>query len=289
LRLRDGTPRGNRSLQEPFAMANPDEYPIELRHAVIDAYREQLSGRYTLDNIRRFDEFQEVGEDKVTALRDFFMNHIYPPAIHRDRLDAASDRVKAMLKSPRRLLPMIGLALGSMRKFGASLPSAAQTTRKTMEAFELTRALEGDMMHYCHENGITPEQLAEGSIMPEVIAHVPKEIVDEFREDVINLFGAMANATFLEPAIEIMERGIKVIESRPKVYDHNDLDGFQYGRELLIGCHTLHGELEPDDVPRILAGIRALELEWYERILEQAAAQETPQKKSPRKKAPGKK
>jgi hypothetical protein len=253
-------------------MASPEQFPIELRHAVIDAYREQLRGRYERENIRRFDEFLEVGEEKVTALRDFFMNHIYPPAAQRDRLDAASDRVKTMLKSPRRLLPMVGLALGSMRRFGASLPAAAATTRKTMEAFELTRALEGDMMAYCHECGITPAQLEDGAVMPEVIAHVPKAVVDEFRKDVIELFGAMANATFLEPAIEIMERGIEVIKSKPKVYDREDLEGFKYGRELLIGCLTLHDQLEPDDVPRILEGIKALELEWYDRVLEQAAA-----------------
>ena len=253
-------------------MANPDEYPDELRHAVIDAYREQLRGRYVIENIRRFDAFKKVEDGKVTALRDFFLNHIYPPALHRDRLDAASDRVKHMLKSPRRMLPMLGLALGSMRKFGASLPSAASTTRKTMEAFELTRALEGDMMAYCHEQGITPKQLEEGSIMPEVIAHIPKEVVDEFREDVIQLFGAMATATFLDAAIEIMESGIKVMESKPKVYDHDDLDGFRYGRELLIGCRDLHAQLEPEDTPRILKGIKALELDWYDRVLAEAAA-----------------
>lgn len=253
-------------------MANPDEYPDDLRHAVIDAYREQLRGRYTLDNIRRFKSFKKVDDENITALRDFFMDHIYPPSEQRDRLDAASDRVKAMLRSPRRMLPMLGLALGSMRRFGASLPSAASTTRKTMEAFELTRALEGDMMAYCHEQGITPDQLHEGSIMPEVIAHIPKEVVDEFRNDVIALFGAMATATFLEPAIEIMERGIEVMQSKPKVYDKEDLDGFNYGRELLIGCRDLHDQLDPGDVPSILEGIKALELDWYDRILEEAAA-----------------
>lgn len=252
-------------------MANSDEYPIELRHAVIDAYREQLRGRYSLDNIRRFNAFDKVDEEKITALRDFFLDHIYPAAEQRDVLDAASDRVKGMLKSPRRMLPMVGLALGSMRKFGSSLPAAASTTRKTMEAFELTRALEGDMMHYCHEQGITPEQLAEGSIMPEVIAHIPKKVVDEFRNDVIELFGAMATATFLEAAIEIMERGIKVMKDKPRVYDKEDLEGFQHGRLLLMGCRDLHDRLEPDDVPRVLKGIKALELDWYDRVLEEAA------------------
>lgn len=265
-------PRARSTGSLHHTMANPDEYPLPLRHAVIDAYREQLKGRYTLDNIRRFSEFDKVADHKLVALRDFFMDHIYPPSADRDRLDAASDRVKSMLKSPRRLMPLIGLALGSMRKFGASLPSAANTTRKTMEAFELTRALEGDMIAYCHENKITPAKLEDGRIMPEVIAAVPQKVVDEFRKDVISLFGAMATANFLAPAIEIMDRGIKVVESRPNVYDEEDLDGFRYGRDLLLGCLEMHDSLEPDDIPRILAGIEALELEWYDRILEQAAA-----------------
>ncbi len=251
----------------------PSESERTLRHAVIDAYRQQLVGRYALDNIHRFKEFEDLPKDKLEALRDFFMTYIYPPADEREQLDAASDQVKRMLMSPRQLMPLAGVALGSIRKFGANLPKAASTTRATMEAFEKTRELEDVMIAYCQREGITHDELENGDVMPQVIAHVPRKDVDAFRNDVLALFEAMATATFLEPAIEIMERGLDVVRKRPKIYSKEDLEGFEYGRKLLRGCLELHDQLEPDDIPKILEGIRVLELDWYENIIREAEAQ----------------
>lgn len=114
---------------------------IELRHAVIEFYREEIRKRYLRTNMRRFDHFRDVSDDNIDQLRTFFLEHIYPPVKDRDTLDDAIHHMGAVIKSPRRLRPIMGAALTSMFKMGTSLPAALSAGNNTLDAYMKARRL----------------------------------------------------------------------------------------------------------------------------------------------------
>ncbi len=178
--------------------------------------------------------------------------------------------VRRMFLSPRRMLPLLGTAVLSLWKLRSQLRAAAVTTSATMEAFLEVRRLEGAMVRYAKKNNIGPKELKRRDCMPHIIAHIPRKEVDRFRNDVLRLIRAMANTEFLRPAIEIMGRCIEVMKSKPHVYSEEDVDGFELGKGMIEGCLELYVQFDPEEIEIIHDGIEAVELDWYEAILEEA-------------------
>lgn len=89
----------------------PKPKDLALKHAVIDLYREQMRLRYLPENCRRFKELKPISDAKLGALCDYFLECIYSSSENRDRLDDAFDRMGDIVHSPRRLMPLMTMAL----------------------------------------------------------------------------------------------------------------------------------------------------------------------------------
>lgn len=245
---------------------------ILLKHAIIDVYREQLRLRYLPENCRRFKELKPISDAKLDALRDYFLECIYPSSQDRDRLDDAFDRMGDIIKSPKRLMPLMTLALRSVWKLGRMFPSAVGAGRNTLEAYLETRKIEARLIEYARKNKLTPEDVAQHENMVKMVADLPEEEMLRFRNEILNLFRHLSNVKLLEATVDIMNNSKQLMESRPDLYDEEELAGFHLGHEVLTRGLKLFQSLKTSEFPVIVRGIEVVEIDWYDRIKAEAVA-----------------
>lgn len=247
------------------------EYSPALRHAVLRFYRNELRARYELGNVRQFSQFAPVSDDQIVALRDFFMEQIYPVPEEREKLDLAFDRLNVMLRSPKRMQPLMGAALTSLWRMGHRLPSAISAGKATIDAYVKTRLLEGEMMAEAVRVGLKEKDFGKRDRMVLLIKAVPEKQVYQLIQDILSLFHALSNVEMLKVAVAFMQQCLDVIEKRGDIYTDEDKEGIVLGLNLLQQGLQLFSEVEKAHFPQIFDGIHQVELDWYRRILSEAA------------------
>lgn len=238
----------------------------ELHPLVLTFYRDELTRRYQLENVRRFPTFETVSDATVADLRDFFLNQIYPPVKRRAKLDDAFDHLSGMLKSPRRMRPLVGTAIKSMWRMGTKLPSAISAGRSAVDAFLKTRDLESHMLNAAIQHEISEKQARDREVMLKLIASVPEKEVYRLIEDIMDLFNALSNTKMLTVALAFMEHCHTVMQEHTDLYDGQDLQGVTLGMELLRGGRELFLQIEPRQLQDVIQGIRQVELDWFESV-----------------------
>ncbi len=259
----------------------------QLETAIIEFYRDEIRQRYQLESLRLFSEFGTVPDKMLIALRDFFLESLYPPPPVRIRMDEAFDDLVLLLRSPARLTPLMGAALSSMFRLSFHLPAIVNTGLATIDAIRETRQLEACLMSVAET--IRPEleaALAGKSTAPKyrramlkVIAGVPETNVRALIANVIRLFGALSDIKMLSGMVLLVEKCVVVMESRTDVYSDKDRESLKLCLDVLRQGHNLYLQLKPKDFPQLLKGINRVETTWYEGIAEQL-------KTSGRKKTP---
>jgi hypothetical protein len=243
---------------------------VELKHAVLRFYREELCSRYQLENVRRFNDFKKVSDTQIVALRDFFMERIYPEPEERDQLDAAFDQLGHMLRSPMRMQPLVGAALASLWRMGHRIPSAIGAGRATIDAYLKTRILESEMMEEAKRLKFKEKDFAQREQMIRLIKAVPEEQVMQLIKDILSLFHALSNVEMLQVAAQFMRECKKVMENRHDLYSDADREGVALGLGLLEQGLALFLSVKKEEFPAIIEGINQLELDWYARVMEEA-------------------
>lgn len=243
---------------------------VQLKHAVLRFYREELCARYQLENVRRFEEFKGVSDAQIVALRDFFMERIYPEPQERDQLDAAFDQLGHMLRSPMRMQPLVGAALTSLWRMGHRLPSAIGAGRATIDAYLKTRLLESEMMAEAKRLKFKEKDFASRDRMIRLIIAVPEVQVMQLIKDILALFHALTNTEMLQVAAQFMRECSKVMEKRTDLYTDDDREGVALGLGLLEQGLALFLSVKKEQFPAIIEGINQLELDWYQRVLKEA-------------------
>lgn len=247
-------------------MANPRQ---DLKNAVIGFYRAELDRRYQLENVRRFENFDPVSDAHVEALRNYFLTHIYPPIERREKLDEAINRLGDVLKSPRRLRPLMGAALKSMWRLGPSLRSAVSAGISTLDAYNEARKLERIMTETAERQGVTAADADNRERMIRIMADVPEKDVARLIKDIMALFYALSNTKMLKTAVDFLEQCTKIMVQRPELYPTEEIDGITLGRQLVQGGLDLFLQLDPKLFPQIIEGIEQVEWEWYRRVMEE--------------------
>jgi len=163
-------------------------------------------------------------------------------------------------------MPMMGLAMGTLWRLGAMIPSAAKVTATTLESLKETRLLEERMLHYVLEHNLKPGDFSKSKVLAPIIASIPGSEMDRFRNDVLALFRSMNSSALLRAGVEIMTKAIELMGKRPDTYDEKDVEGFTLGRSLIEGSLHLYERLQPSDAQAIVNGIERIEIEWYEKM-----------------------
>lgn len=243
-----------------------------LWRAVVSFYRSEIERRYQLDNIRRFDEFEHVTDDQARALRDYFLEHIYPPIDDRQRLDIALERLRDVLRSPKRMAPFMKVGLASVWKLGANLPSAVKAGLSVLDAYHEARKLEDTMVDTAQRLGVTAADASDRHRMLSIIVDVPEADVMRLVKDIIALFRVLSNTKLLETAVDFLGTCRGIMEKRPDLYDETDLRGITLGRQIVQGGLELFQKIDPAVFPVMIAGIERVEMDWYERAVAEARA-----------------
>ncbi len=246
----------------------------EAKDAVIDAYRRHIGLRYTAENVRRFPELQDFPDAKVAEIRDFFLSHVYPEAGDRHILESAFEQLGSILKSPRKLMPLIGTMAASIFKLGTLIPSALAGGLRTLEAYLEIRRLESHMTQYALEHQLNARALENELTFAGMIASVPEKDIERFRRDMNKLFESLANSRLLTTTVEIMEHAIGVMEGKGQLYTPEEMAGIHVGYRLLTGGLGLFLQLSTEQIRMLQKGVDTIEMEWIHRI--RALAGKTP-------------
>jgi len=247
---------------------------IPLETAIIEFYREEIRQRYQLDRLRRVREFDAISDPMLNALRDFFLERLYPSMEMRDQMDIAFGDIASLLRSPGRLGPLVKAALASMLRLSVHLPAVITTGVATVDALRETRQLETEMMAVAEKIRPELEAVLEKKkttneyrrTMLQLIAGVPEDTIYSLIDNVIRLFGALSDIKMLSGMLKLMERCLNVMETRRDVYTDKDRDSMTLGLEVLRGGHSLFVQLKPKQFPKLLKGIEVVEKAWYEGI-----------------------
>jgi len=243
-----------------------------LREIVLGFYRDELQRRYQLINVRRFEEFEKISDKQITGLRDYFLEQIYPPLQQRDRLDAAFDRLGEMLRSPKRMSPLLSAALTSLWRMGTKIPAAVSTGKASIDAYLKTRKLEARLIETATKVKLKSKDAHDRARMVTLLQAVPEEEVLNLVSDILDLFRGLTNVEVLKVAVAFMEKCQGVMESRTDLYNDDDREGFRLGLSLLRGGLELVERMKPEDFPKLIAGIERVELDWFERVRKEASA-----------------
>lgn len=243
-----------------------------LHQLVLTFYREELRRRYQLINIRRFEEFRSIPDAEITALREFFLEQIYPELERREKLDDAFDQLGEMLRSPKRMSPLMSAAITSLWRMGTKIPAAVSAGKAAIDAYLKTRQLEKRLIDAAERVKMKPKDIENRAKMVTLIQSVPEAQVLTLIADIIELFRALANVEVLLVAVAFMEQCEKVMTKRKDLYTDADREGIHMGLELLRGGIELFKRLKPGELQIIVAGIERVEQDWFNRIRSEAAA-----------------
>lgn len=241
-----------------------------LWRAVVTFYRDEIKRRYQVRHIRQFEEFDEVTNEQAHALRDYFLDHIYPPIAGREKLDTALERLRGVLRSPKRMAPFMRAGLWSMWKLGTSLPGAVQAGLSVLDAYHEARHLEHIMVATAIKQGVTPDDAGDRQKMIGIIVDVPKADVMRLIKDIIALFRVLSNTKMLDTAVEFMGTCREIMLKRTDLYDEIDVAGITLGRTVVQGGLDLVQGIDPDVFPDMISGIERVELDWYEAAVAEA-------------------
>ncbi|MBI3395528.1 MAG: hypothetical protein HY042_06820 [Spirochaetia bacterium] len=238
----------------------------ETRDNVISAYRNHLEERYTIKNVRRFEKLANFPDHKVLEIRGFFLERLYPEPAVRTQLESAFENLGTVLKSPRKLLPLVGTMASGIWKLGSLIPAAVSGGLHTLEAYIEIRRLETTMVKYAVKHNLTGRDLADDTVFARMIASIPDKDVQSFRRDTNKLFEALANTSLLTTTVEILRHSIDVMEKKKDLYSEPELAGIRLGSALLTEGLNLFVSLTPEEVHMLQHGVDTIEMDWIERM-----------------------
>lgn len=243
-----------------------------LKQSVAHVFRESLKERYTIKNIRRFPECAAMSDAVIAELRVFFLDQVYPAAEHRQAFESAFDSLGTVLRSPKKMFPLVGTAVTSFFRLGSGIPAALSAGKRALEAFLEMRRLEKLMVGCARSEKLENADLGDSRVFARLVACLPQATVFAFQKDLVLLFQSLANnRQLLSVAVAVLEDSRSVMRNRSDLYSAQEMTGLDLGLGLLNEGMALFTRLKPEDSSAIVSGIAIIERDWYDRQLKLAA------------------
>lgn len=215
----------------------------ELTNYLIDRYREILGQRYNHADIdERFGLPSTVGPEMIDEVREFFMQNMYPPAIERERVDAAFDSLRHYITDPIKIWGLLGNMASAVFKFGAQFPAALRAGFQTLNTFMDARKFESRLLASCKELGYN-EPLTDEQVI-NCLKGIPRDEAEKFIVDIEKLFESLSDTILLRKTISILRDVSRSMEARPGTYPAEDVDGINLGIGILQNGHTLFKKMD---------------------------------------------
>jgi hypothetical protein len=240
----------------------------DISDALIETLRLTVEKRYQYDNLKKTIKLDEiVTEEKVDEIRTFFLKYVYPEAEARHVLNAAFDNLDKHFKNPIHLLDLLGSGAAVALKFGFQFPKAIRAALKTLDSFKKAMAFEQTLCNEAIQQNIkVPVSPTE---FERLLSTLPVEQVTDFIESSDELLASLTDTKLLKKSIEILEDLVIKLKSKPKIYDHFDIDGMVTGLEILKGGYNLFSTMSEKEKETMIKLIIEVEHQNMQRIYEQ--------------------
>ncbi len=237
-----------------------------LEKAIIEAYRAALRRRYQLNMVRQYPEFNAIPDESVEELREFFLKDVYPPVEKRAAFEDAFEHLSGILHSPRRRAPLTKVALGSVWRLGPRLPGAIAAGKKTVDAFVRTQEVEDEMVTAAQRLGLAETDFEDAHGLERMMRELPERLFVDLIFDMLELLRSLSNVDTLSAMVDIMERSVHVMESRPELYGEAEIAGVTLGLGVLREGLHLFRPMRKREVSALIEGIERVEMDWFGRL-----------------------
>ncbi len=228
---------------------------------LIDKYRESIKQRYDFGHLsEQFVLSSQLDEEVIEAMRNYFLECLYPTAEERRTVDIAFDSLRSFVRHPAKTWALLGNMAGAIFRFGTQFPQAIRAGVVSLESYL-------DAKHF--ENRLLKAALREQMSVPltdeqfeKCIADIPRKEIEIFTGHILSLFQSMANTLLLKKTIAIMEDVLSKIKKRKDIYSEEDVKGIELGINILRRGYELFKDYPESLKMEVITTIKENE-KWY--------------------------
>lgn len=237
--------------------------------AVIEGYRLVIHSRYDYDRLQKHLELPNTfGKEKLEALRNYFLQSIYPPVDQREHLNDAFQHLERHIANPKYLLNILKDSFGIVLRYGVHLPKMLKTGLKALRSFQTVSNFEKTLATNVKRSGF--EAPLSSDDIDKLIRQLPKQAVFEFIDDSLVLFETLHDRILIKRVISIIDHLILKMQSKPEVYPIEDAEALLLGRNLIVEGDSLFETLTSQEQKLLFEMIEQVERKEMQRIFDNA-------------------
>ena len=240
---------------------------------LIEQYRLLVGERYEYAALsKRFALPSTIREDKVNAIRNYFILYIYPDAGKRAILNSAFEHLDDHFKNPGHLIQLVGDASGVLFRFGFQLPKAVKAGLHSLSSFKAANAFEKGIL----DAAIAQEKQPPISLreMEALMATLPRKQVERFLNNMEDLLRSLTDTELIAKTVEIMGELVEQMKKHPKVYTEIDIKGLTIGLKILRQGYLLFKSMPISERKAVIRIILEAEYQFMEDIYKTHGAPE---------------
>lgn len=233
--------------------------------AIIEGYRNTIAQRYQYDKIKsNYDIPESINETKVTQLRTYFLNYIYPPYEEREVLNNAFKSLDIYTKQPQKLVRIAVDAAKLVFKYGRHLPKILSAGLQAMTTFKAATTFEKNLIEAASKNNKQPP-FQENDI-DQLIALLSRDAIEDFIESSQALFELLHDRVLIKKIKEVISYLILAMKKNTSTYSHNQIKGLELGLELIVEGDKLFTSLSKNEQQLLLDTIIKIERDHLDRL-----------------------
>lgn len=233
----------------------------ELSAHLIEKYRESIALRYSYAHLSaQFALSSQLTEDVVEALRNYFLESLYPTAEERRKVDDAFESLRSFVAHPAKTWALLGNMAGAIFRFGTQFPQALKAGIVSLESYLDAKRFENDLLEAATR--LQFMMPLKNEQFEKCIAEIPRREIEAFTNHILSLFKSMANTKLLKKTIAIMEDVLVKMKKNPRLYTEEDAMGIEFGIKLLKNGYVLFKDYPESLKTEIITVIRENE-KWY--------------------------
>lgn len=218
---------------------------------IIIGYRKVIDQRYQYENLlQHYDIPESVTEHTVNKLKDFFLSYIYPRYDKRQEINRAFDSLNSYLKQPGKLLVILLDSLVLSFKYGRHMPKILKTGLRALNSYKSANRFENQLVEQAERSQIeAPFSTAK---IKTLIGSLPRHEIERYIDNSLPLFETLHDRVLIRKIIEILQYLIRTMKKNPRRYGKEEINGLQFGLEILEEGDRIFNQLDKCDQGRLL-------------------------------------
>lgn len=237
----------------------------DLKYHLIDKYRSVVAKRYDYATVSEdFELPDDIDQAIVESLKKYFLESLYPEPALRKKLDDAFDELQNYMLHPRKVANLLGNFASAILRFGFQFPVAIKSALKALEVYSAAKHFENALLMGAKTNGFSVPLSDEQFCV--CLRSIPKQQLEKFVEDIRELFQSFANTDLLHKTVSILDEVLLQMQSKPDVYNGNEVEAIRLGRGIISKGYELFIQLSETQKENILELVTANENEFLEQV-----------------------